>query len=284
MEALLRILLDAAANHSLQSQRHVRRKLRNGWRFFVQNGADCVGFGGPLKRSLSHDHLIEDCAESENVGAMVDHLSADLLWRHVAHGSHRDAVACDGGCQVCRRLRRWGDLGEAEVENLDASVFGDEQVFWLEIAMHDAFFMRVGEAVSDLHAELNCLTQAQWAAPQTLAEGFSFQEFGYQVGRSLVSSHLKDRENVGMAQSGGGFGLDLEALQSIRFGGDKLGENFDGDVAIQPGIAGAVDLAHTAGAEWSEDFILAKLGARDQRHVRANYNAAWREEDCRMLL
>jgi hypothetical protein len=115
------------------------------------------------------------------------------------------------------------------------------------------------------------------------AEGFSFQEFGYQVGRSLVSAHLKDRENVGMAQSGGGFGLDLEALQSIRFGGDKLGENFDGDVAIQPGIAGAVDLAHTAGAERCENFILAKLGARDQRHVRANYNVMGQREGGRDL-
>ena len=35
-------------------------------------------------------------------------------------------------------------LGQAEVENLDASVFGDEQVFWLEIAMHDAFAVRSG--------------------------------------------------------------------------------------------------------------------------------------------
>src|SRR5207249_7433943 len=145
-----------------------------------------------------------------------------------------------------------------------------EQVLWLEIAMHNAFCVCGGQPVCNLHPELNRLTQRQGASPQALAQSFSFQKLSYQIGRSVMSSHLKDRENVGMTESGDGFGLNLEALQAVRFGRQQLGQNLDGDVAIQAGIAGAVDLAHTAGAERSEDFILAKLGARDQRHVRAN--------------
>ena len=43
--------------------------------------------------------------------------------------------------------------------------------------------------------------------------------------------------------------LALEPRQRRRILRQRLGQDFDGDVAIQLGVAGAVDLAHAAGAE-----------------------------------
>ena len=43
-------------------------------------------------------------------------------------------------------------------------------------------------------------------------------------------------------------------------------QDFDGDVAIQLGVAGAIDLAHRAGAKGADDFVDAKTRAGLERH------------------
>ena len=63
----------------------------------------------------------------------------------------------------------------------------------------DPLFVCGSESVSDLDAELSRLAQRQRTPSQGFGEGLSFQELGNQIGSSLVSSHLKDREDVGMS-------------------------------------------------------------------------------------
>ena len=41
-----------------------------------------------LNARLPREHLVEDCAKSKNVGAMISRLRAHLLGRHVAHRAH----------------------------------------------------------------------------------------------------------------------------------------------------------------------------------------------------
>ena len=50
------------------------------------------------------------------------------------------------------RLRR--ELGHAKVENLHEAVGGDHDVLRLQIAMDDAGIVGLGQAVGDLHAEV----------------------------------------------------------------------------------------------------------------------------------
>jgi hypothetical protein len=45
-------------------------------------------------------------------------------------------------------------LGEAEVEDLGPTVFGDEDVVRLEVAMHDSLVVGGGEAASDLERDV----------------------------------------------------------------------------------------------------------------------------------
>ena len=54
------------------------------------------------------------------------------------------------------------------------------------------------------------------------------------------------------------FGLALEALLTLGALGEMLGEDFDGDDAIQPRVFGFVDFAHTTSANESEDFVRAE--------------------------
>src|SRR5215471_5581119 len=91
LKTLFRIFFQAAPDDAFQSDRYVRRELRNRRRLLVENGADSVGFCRFLKRTPTHNRFVEDSAEGENIGALVRSEPADLFWRHVPDGAQRYA-------------------------------------------------------------------------------------------------------------------------------------------------------------------------------------------------
>jgi hypothetical protein len=58
----------------------------------------------------------------------------------------------------------------------------------------------------------------------------------------------------------------LKPRQAIRIGGEQLGQNLQGDVAIQLRIARAIDLAHPAGTQRSLDFVRTEASSGGQSH------------------
>jgi hypothetical protein len=46
-------------------------------------------------------------------------------------------------------------------------------------------------------------------------------------------------------------------------------EDLQRDDAIETGVAGSVDLAHAAGADWLEDLVRSEAGAGGEGHERA---------------
>jgi hypothetical protein len=61
-------------------------------------------------------------------------------------------------------------------------------------------------------------------------------------------------------------GLALETLPGLGIIRKTRGQNFDGNGAIKPGIAGSVHLSHSARAEASEDFVRSELRAGGEGH------------------
>jgi len=57
----------------------------------------------------------------------------------------------------------------------------------------------------------------------------------------------------------------LEAAETLGIG-NLLGEDLDRDLAVQPGVAGAVDLAHAPRAEQPHDLVRAESRACLERH------------------
>jgi hypothetical protein len=47
----------------------------------------------------------------------------------------------------------------------------------------------------------------------------------------------------------------LEAPQSIGIGGKRGGQHLDRHVALQPGVARAIHLAHSAGTDQMQDLV-----------------------------
>ena len=82
--------------------------------------------------------------------------AAHLLRRHVEDGSHDNAGGSSGSYRrgfgvSCAQFSGSDQLGQAEVQNLDVPVFGDEEVVRLEVPMDDAFLMRRGQTAQNLH-------------------------------------------------------------------------------------------------------------------------------------
>ena len=168
MEALRGILFQAMADDALERGRNVARGFGKLGRLFFEDRAHGVGSGVAVEGAFAGEHFVEDRAEGKDVGAVIGGLAADLLGRHVAGGAHDQ-------CRVRWRRGRWarrrrsasdfgpGQLGQTEVEDLDAAVFGEEDVFGLEVAVDDALFVRGGEAAGDLQGILDRLAEGRAA-------------------------------------------------------------------------------------------------------------------------
>jgi hypothetical protein len=75
------------------------------------------------------------------------------------------------------------------------------------------------------------------------------------------------RADVGMAQGRDGLGLALETLAEIGVVLKVRRKSLDGDGAIQPRVAGFVNLAHAAHANQRGDFIRADTSTKCQSHA-----------------
>jgi len=159
-----------------------------------------------------------------------------------------------------------GELGEAEVKNFGAAIFGDENVFWLQVAMDDAFFVRGSEAVGDLQRVVESLARGDRSAAQAVAQRLTLKQFRDNLGRTFTRADVEYRENVGMVQGCGGQRFLFESAQAVGVAGKSLRQNFDGYFAFKAGVAGAVDLTHPARAERGDNFVRTKFGARGLVH------------------
>src|SRR5262249_10274931 len=58
----------------------------------------------------------------------------------------------------------------------------------------------------------------------------------------------------------------VEAFAELRLSGERLGEDFDGDRAIEARVASAIHLPHATLADQGNDLVCAEPGAGGQRH------------------
>jgi hypothetical protein len=79
-----------------------------------------------------------------------------------------------------------------------------------------------------------------------------------------------------MIERGHGARIALEAAAPIDVGGAFLAKNFDGQVAVEAGIAGAIDLAHATRTQEGPDLIVAETGIdRKWQGFRSPFTKEW---------
>jgi len=99
-------------------------------------GGEAVGF----KRLLAAQHFVEDETERKNVGASVVGTLQEDFGGHVggsASGGGHGLHALGGVIGIAVP----GAAGDAEIENLHPIAGGEHDVFGLDVAVDDAFFV-----------------------------------------------------------------------------------------------------------------------------------------------
>src|SRR5581483_4827399 len=106
---ILRFLRHRLADDGVNSRG--KRRVDHRWRrgIFVNQLVENRG-NIPLERLLAREELVEDCSQTENVGALVELASLGLLRRHVGWRANDHA---------CLRERSVTELRNTEVENFD---------------------------------------------------------------------------------------------------------------------------------------------------------------------
>ncbi len=230
---------------------------------------------GVLVGRAAGEGLVEHDAERPDVGAVVDVLvTAGLLGRHVERRAEHAAGAGERGGLAAGDLGVVGDLGDAEVEQLDHALAGlpsDPTLARKKLAGFMSRWMmprlvRAVEPEARLRHDAQREIRREGAEPldellHVLAlEVLHHQEgdvvvrvglstFGDGAGRRPGVEHLDDVRRV---DGGRGPRLALEAPHQRgvlrRLGGDQL----DGDPGARHRVHGLVDRAHAARADQAD--------------------------------
>jgi hypothetical protein len=127
--------------------------------------------------------------------------------------------------------------------------------------------VRGGEAAADLGADLDGASPRQRSTPETLAQGLALEQLAHQIGVAVVLPHVMDGEHVGMVELARRARLLLEAPAQVG-ASREVTDALDRDAAAEPRVARAVDLAHAAGAQQSDDLVRPEAGPRAERRRR----------------
>ncbi len=197
------------------------------------------------KRGLAGAHLVQDRAQTEQVGSLIGLFAQRLLGGHV----ERRAGDESGG----RELHILGDASQAKIGQLHAALRRFQQdVARLDVAMDQSLLVGRRETLCGLHADAHDLAQGQlFLSRQPLLERFAGDELHDQVGQGLIARllDLMHRDHIFVRDRRGRPGLAAEALPGDRVAGQLGIENLERHVALQPRVEGFEHQAHAAAAQ-----------------------------------
>jgi hypothetical protein len=239
----------------------IRRRARLGASTAWRSASCCRA-----ERADAGEHLVEEHAEREHVGARVDRLALRLLGRHVpgrAPRLARGVVALDGG----HAHRRIALPRETEVEHLRMERarrgLGDEHVLGLDVAVNDPVRMRASERARRTATDSSSSRRRfETACGATLLEQLHDDD---DAPVDLIDA--VDRRDVRMRQLRGEPRLADEAPLLVVVGVARE-EHLEGDLAFEPLVERAVHGAHASSPELTVDAEASDLGADKGPHAR----------------
>ena len=211
----------------------------NGGGFLLEDGIQRLDGGLVPERRASCDELIQKCAEREDVRGGTDRIAADLLGRHVSNRAHGDPGRrrdLRGRCDKSDRADGCVELGQTEVEELDATVVQKKYVLGFEIAMDDAASVCGGEAMRDLCDPVEGVRKGNGPGAQPIAQRLAVEQLRDEVRPAVGCPDVIKRQQIRMIECAGRACLLLESPQPVRIGREPGRQHFDRDIAADPRI------------------------------------------------
>ena len=253
-EAFLGPLRQRLGHHGIELRRHGRPGQRRQHRLDVERLLHDGGHAA-LERPFAGEHLVEDDTRGPDVGPVVGRIAPELLGRHIGGRAEHGADM---------RHRGILDPRDPEIGDLHHAVLGQHDVRGLDVAMHHAARMGVGEGVQDLAHQPDDHRRRQ---PLLLVEhgleGLALDHLHDDPGDLGVFAVVEDGNDVRMREAAGGPGALPEPGMLLRGGGAFVGrrqaEDLDGHPpADRAGVERLVDRRPRAGAEFSLELVPAR--------------------------
>ncbi len=112
--------------------------------------------------------------------------------------------------------------------------------------MDDAGGVRLGERVGEGHGVAQHVAKGESLAIDRLVQGLPSHILHGDEELAFGFIDIVDVNDVGVIETGGGFGLAHEAAAAVGIADGFGQQHFESDVAIQMAVAGFVDRAHAA--------------------------------------
>src|SRR5437773_4219752 len=214
----------------------------------------------PDERQLPGQHLEQDDAERKNIGPMIDLFAERLFGRHVGdRARHRGRTGRrrrGGPGRVLPRRASRGPRRQTEVEDLRVALGRDDDVGGLDVAMDDAFGLRVGERVGNLNGEIDRAAGVHRPSANHALQRLAGDELERQKDLPLILADLIQRRDVGVGQRRGRARVEEKPLAASRIIRDLRRKHPDRDGTAEPRVPGAVDLTHPASADTVQDLVV----------------------------
>ncbi len=99
-----------------------------------------------------------------------------------------------------------------------------------------------------------------------VGQRWPFNQLQHQRPRPLGFLDAVDGGDVGVVEAGEDLRLPLEPGEPVRISREGVGEDLQGDLAVELGVGGLPDLAHPALAKEGRDVVVAEAGAGIEGH------------------
>ena len=249
-----RVLLQALQADRLEVARDLRVEPRRRLGRPAPHRVERVDHALAAERGLARKQGVEDRPQAVDVGRRGDRsaMPRRLLGAHVCRRSQDHAGS--------RHLEVGLDpLGQAEVGDVRMPLVIDQDVGRLQVAMQDAPHMGM------VHS-LGRLGQKRCRGPGIVLEGRELlgevsplDELHAEVLLTLMVANFINRHDPRVIQQCDGLGLVLESPQ-LRVVSQHAGpDHLEGDRPVEADLAGLVDHAHAAAAQFPVDLIVADI-------------------------
>jgi len=154
--------------------------------------------------------------------------------------------------------------GQAEVGDLHAIAFLDQDVARFDIAVDDAMFVGEGQPVGHLRHQAGGPLEGDLFFPaQNAGQVRALDELHGDEAQALLLAHVIDGDDVRMGELASRFGLDIEAVEQllvfIAVGEIVAPDDFQRHLAVNFRIEPLEHNAHAAPAQLPDDFITAEF-------------------------
>src|SRR6267154_6111976 len=168
---------------------------------------------------FSCDQLVQHRTERKQIAPTVQLFAARLFRRHVRDGADRSPRTGQEVRRVANRLAAkillplMQQLGETEIQNLDGPALDDTDIGWLDVTVHNSFFVRGVQRIGELNANLQNAWNRQRCIGQQLIQRLPLQQFHGDEGAPLVLLDGVNGANSRMVQRGGRARLAYKSLE-----------------------------------------------------------------------